>query len=95
MFERWSEGKVDARCQPATRIPLLVLRVLRYLGLEWKFDDLSENTGTSDEIIRGFFHKFIQSGVMFSIRNMWLLQQPQKKLQSILNNTEMLVCLAG
>jgi hypothetical protein len=62
LFERWSDGKVDVLRQPATPIPLLVLCALRYLGRGWTFDDLSENTGISDKIIRVFFHKFIQFG---------------------------------
>jgi hypothetical protein len=62
LFERWREGKVDAVRQRATPIPLLVLCVLRYLGRGWTFDNLSENTGISEEIIRVFFHKFIEFG---------------------------------
>ena len=62
LFGQWSAGKVDAFGQPATPIPLRLLCVLRYLGRGWTFDDLSEYTGISDEIINVFFHKFIQFG---------------------------------
>jgi hypothetical protein len=62
LFGRWSDGKVDALRRPATPIPLLLLCALRYLGRGWTFDDLSENTGISEEIIRVFFHKFIEFG---------------------------------
>jgi hypothetical protein len=62
LFERWREGKVDAVHQPAMPIPVLVLCVLRYIGRGWTFDDLSENTGISEEIVRVFLHKFIEFG---------------------------------
>ena len=62
LFERWREGKVDAVHQPATPILVLVLCVLRYISRGWTFDDLSENTGISEEIIRVFLHKFIEFG---------------------------------
>jgi hypothetical protein len=61
-LREWREGKVDAVHQPATPIPLLVLCVLRYIGRGWTFDDLSENTGISEEIIREFLHKVIEFG---------------------------------
>jgi hypothetical protein len=41
--------------RPATPLPLLLLCVLRYIGRGWTFDDLSENTGISEEIVRVFF----------------------------------------
>jgi hypothetical protein len=62
LFGRWSDGKVDSLCPPATPIPLLLLCVLRYLGRGWTFDNLLENTGIGEEIVRVFFHKFIQFG---------------------------------
>jgi hypothetical protein len=55
LFDRWREGKVDAVRRPATPLPLLLLCVLRYIGRGWTFDDLSENTGISEEIVRVFF----------------------------------------
>ena len=62
LFYRWSEGKNDAVRRPATPLSLLVLCVLRYIGLGWTLDDLSENTGISEEVIRVFLHKFIEFG---------------------------------
>lgn len=62
LFERWRDGKADAFDRPTTPLPLLVLCCLRYIGRGWTFDDLSENTGISDEIIRVFFHRFIEFG---------------------------------
>jgi hypothetical protein len=41
---------------------LLLLCSLRYLGRGWTFDDLSENTAISQEVIRTFFHEFIYYG---------------------------------
>ena len=40
---------------------LLLLCSLCYLGWEWTFDDLSENTAISQEVIRTLFHVFILS----------------------------------
>jgi hypothetical protein len=62
LFERWQEGNVDAFDRPASPLPLLILCALRYIGRGWTFDDLSENTGISEEIIRVFFHRFIDFG---------------------------------
>jgi hypothetical protein len=41
---------------------LLLLCALRYLGRGWTSDDLSENTAISEEVIRIFFHRFIEFG---------------------------------
>jgi hypothetical protein len=62
LFSRWQQGRVDAAKKPATSLPLLVLCSLRYLGRGWTFDNLSENTGISEEVIRVFFHRFITFG---------------------------------
>jgi hypothetical protein len=62
LFARWREGKNDAAHRPATPLSLLVLCVLRYIGRGWTLDDLSENTGISEEVIRVFVHKFIEFG---------------------------------
>ena len=59
LFRRWREGAVDAIGQPAAPLPLLILCVLRYLGRGWTLDDLSENTGISEEVIRVFLHSFL------------------------------------
>ena len=65
LFERWREGKVDALNQPTTPLPLLILCALRYIGRGWTFDDLTENMGISEEIVRVFFHCFIEFGSTF------------------------------
>ncbi len=57
LFERWQEGNVDALHQPATPLPLLLLCALRSIWRGWTFDDLTENTGISEEIMRVFFHR--------------------------------------
>ena len=62
LFQRWREGNVDAFDQPATPLPLIILCALGYIGRGWAFDDLSENTGISEEIMRVFFHRFIEFG---------------------------------
>ncbi len=62
IFERWKQGKCDAVGQGSKPLPLLILCALRYLGRGWTFDDLSENTGISEEVIRVLFHKFILFG---------------------------------
>ena len=59
LFRRWREGAVNAIGQPAAPLPLLKLCVLRYLGRGWTLDDLSENTGISEEVIRVFLHSFL------------------------------------
>ena len=73
LFERWREGKADAFDRPTTPLALLVLCCLRYIGQGWTFDDLSENTGISDEIIRVFFHDSLNSAVRSYTRGMSLL----------------------
>jgi hypothetical protein len=50
LFKRWKEGAVDVARQPAPPLPLLILCAIRYLGRCWTFDDLSKNTGISEEI---------------------------------------------
>ena len=45
-----------------TPLSLLLLTALRYLGRGWTFDDLSENTATSQETIRVLFHTFVDFG---------------------------------
>ena len=62
LFRRWREGAVDAIGQPAAPLALLILCVLRYLGRGWTLDDLSENTGISEEVIRVFLHAFLLFG---------------------------------
>jgi hypothetical protein len=62
LFDQWREGKVDAVQQPATPLSLLTLCVLQYIGRRWTLEDLSENSGISEEIIRVFIHKYIEFG---------------------------------
>ena len=53
LFARWKQGKCDGLHQESTPLPLLVfLCALWYLGCGWTFNDLSENTGISKEVIR-------------------------------------------
>lgn len=61
-FRRWHEGNANCTKKEATPLSLLVLCSLRYLGRGWTFDDLSENTAISIEVIRTFFHSFICYG---------------------------------
>ena len=61
-FGRWKPGKCDAIGTACAPIKLLVLCALRYLGRGWTFDDLSESTCISEEVIRVFFHEFILWG---------------------------------
>lgn len=60
LFARWNN--TDATGKPSVPLELLVLTALRYLGRGWTFDDLSESTGISEEVVRKFFHKFIEYG---------------------------------
>jgi hypothetical protein len=48
--------------QQAAPLSLLILCALRYIGRGWTFDNLSENTGISEEVTRVFFHIFIDFG---------------------------------
>jgi hypothetical protein len=59
LFRRWREAAVDSIEQPAAQLPLLILCVLHYLGQGWTQDDLSKNTGISEEVIRVFLHSFL------------------------------------
>ena len=49
-FARWRSGSTDITGQEAAPLSLLNLCALRYLGRGWTFDDLSENTGISEEV---------------------------------------------
>ena len=53
-FSRWSDGRKDALGADSSPTCLLLLCALRYLGQGWTFDDLSENTAISKEVIRIF-----------------------------------------
>jgi hypothetical protein len=52
----------DATGKSSYPLELLILTALRYLGRGWTFDDLSESTGISEEVIRVFLHSFIEFG---------------------------------
>ena len=62
LFALWSSRSTDVTGQEAAPLLLLILCALRYLGRGWAFDNLSENTGISEEVTRVFFHKFIKFG---------------------------------
>ena len=62
LFDRWKIGKADVTGQQAAPLSLLILCALRYIGRGWTFDNLSENTGISEEVTRVFFHIFIDFG---------------------------------
>jgi len=63
MIRRWPDGKINPWSRQKTApISLLLLALLRYLGRGWTFDDLAENTAISQEVVRVFFHKFIDYG---------------------------------
>ena len=62
LFDRSAPGKTDAVGNPVAPISLLILSALRCLGRGWTFDDLSENTAISEEVLRVFFHKFLDWG---------------------------------
>ena len=51
-FKRWSQTGHDAIGKKPVPIELLILASLRYLGRGWTFDDLSESTAISEEVIR-------------------------------------------
>ncbi|KAG7349035.1 DDE superfamily endonuclease [Nitzschia inconspicua] len=62
LFSRWRPGKQAVSGQVAAPLNLLALTSLRYLGRGWTFDDLEEATAISEEVIRTFFHEFIEFG---------------------------------
>ena len=62
LFDRWKDGRCDVVDSESTPLSLLILCGLRYLGRGWTFDDLSENTGISEELVRVFVHRFIDFG---------------------------------
>lgn len=61
IFQHWKEGNCDGIHQKSTPLPLLILRVLQYLGRSWAFSDLAEDSGIEMEI-RSFMHNFIIFG---------------------------------
>ena len=58
--KRWKNK--DAAGKDPLPLELLILTTLRYLGRGRTFDDLSESTGISEEVIRVFFQKFTDYG---------------------------------
>ena len=60
LFDRWCGHKWNNK--QASRIELLVLGSLRYLGRGWTFNDAKENTAISKEVHRTFFHRFVEFG---------------------------------
>ena len=61
LFKRWHGVKEDSLNTPAP-LDLLVLCALRYMGRGWTFDDCEESTAISQEVIRVFFHAWIEWG---------------------------------
>ena len=61
-MKRWRPGNKAANGKPAAPLGLLLLCALRYLGRGWTFDDLEECTAISQEVIRNFFHSFVEFG---------------------------------
>ncbi|KAG7347508.1 DDE superfamily endonuclease [Nitzschia inconspicua] len=62
LFERWRPGHKDAVGKESAPLNLLILGVLHYLGRGRSFDDLQEVTAISEEVLRVFFHVFIEFG---------------------------------
>ena len=62
LFSRWHDGTANAALEPSSPISLLLLAALRYLGHGLTFDDLSENTGVSEDVIHVFLHTFLEYG---------------------------------
>ena len=50
LFDRWKIGRADVTGQQAAPLSLLILCALHYIGRGWTVDDLSENTGISEEV---------------------------------------------
>ena len=69
LFRRWREGAVNAIGQPAAPLALLILCVLRCLGQGWTLDDLSENTGISEEVIRVFLLRRLVPKLQSTLKN--------------------------
>lgn len=73
LFKRWQPGRTGGDGRRCTPIELLLLAALRYLGRGWTFDDLEESTAISRDVIRVFFHKFIEFGLTV-LYKMWVTQ---------------------
>ena len=73
LFSRWRDDNHDAVGKKPAPIELLLLASLRYLGRGWTFDDLSESTAVSEEVIRLFFHRFIEFGST-ELFDRWVIQ---------------------
>jgi hypothetical protein len=52
-------GRTEQKSKPGELLPL---GSLRYLGQDWTFDDLKENTGIGEQTFGHFFHKFVNFG---------------------------------
>ena len=55
MFARWWDDSASACKIPASPMELLLFGSLRYLGREWTFDDITESTGISINVLTHFF----------------------------------------
>jgi hypothetical protein len=60
-FKRWLNINPVNRKRPSP-VSLLLLGVLRYMGRGWMFDDIEEATGIDAEVIRCFYHCFLNFG---------------------------------
>jgi hypothetical protein len=93
-FRRWRPGNRNVQRVSSSPIELLVLTSLRYLGRGWTFDDLPRGsclTAISEEVIRTFFHAFIDWGSETLYKN---FVQPPRTLQ-LANSTVKEYSLAG
>ena len=69
ILKRWdASNKIRSRRDKSPLI-LLLLGTFGYFGRGWTFDGLEGSTVTSKEVLRNFFHKFIEFGgtVLYSM----------------------------
>jgi len=62
IFTRWWDFSCSAAGIPCSPMELLLLGSLRYLGRGWTFDDVSESTGISVDVVVNFFETFVTFG---------------------------------
>ena len=93
LFDRWECTNTDAAGNEVTPIELLILASLRYLGRGWTFDDLSESTAISSEVIRKFSMNSSNTEVLSYSIVMLFLPQQLTMLLTITMNLQWLVYL--
>ena len=64
LFSRWGDYSYSCAGIPSSPMELLLLGALRYLGRGWTFDDVSESTGISENVLMHFFEIFVTFGSM-------------------------------